>query len=66
MQKFYRGLAVGLPFGLASLPSFAAIDVSSVTTLLSGDVTTAVTSIGLAVLAVIGVVVAFKMIRRAM
>ena len=44
----------------------ATIDVSAVTGILSGDVTTAVTAVGGAVLAVLAIVMAFKFIRRAM
>jgi len=66
MRNFFKKAAFALPLAAAAIPSFAAIDVSDVTTLLSGDVTTAVTSVGLAVLGVLGVVLAFKMVRRAM
>jgi hypothetical protein len=63
-----RFIRYGLPAVLASasVPAWAAIDVSSVTTLLSGDGTTAVTAIGLGVLALLGVVMVFKFVRRAM
>jgi hypothetical protein len=64
-----RALKIALPAlaGIVALPAFAttSIDVSSIVTLLSGDVTTAVTSVGVAVLAVLGIVLGFKMVRRA-
>lgn len=52
--------------GALSLPAHAAIDVTAVTSLLSGDGAAAVTALGVAVLALVGLVMVFKFVRRAM
>jgi hypothetical protein len=59
------GVMVGALLGMAALPARAAIDVSAVVSTLTGDGVTAVTSIGVAVLAVIAIVAVFKFVRRA-
>jgi uncharacterized membrane protein len=58
---------VALPALLfAGLAAAAPIDVSDVTSQITGDGITAVSAIGAAVLGLIGVVLVFKLVRRAM
>ena len=64
MKKMLLGVSA-ISAGALALPSFAAIDVTSVTTALT-DAGTAVATVGAAVLVVIVGVAAYKYIRRAL
>lgn len=69
MKQFYgKTLAVigGTAAFIAAPFAHAAIDVSDVVTQITGDGTTAVAAIGAAVLGLIGVVLVYKLVRRAM
>jgi uncharacterized membrane protein len=67
MKNLYKAV-VALPAlllaGLASAQS--SIDVSEVVSSITGDGSTAVAAIGAAILGLIGIVLVFKLVRRAM
>ena len=65
MKKFVRGLGLGLVSASATVPAFAAVDVSAVVT----EINSAVAPVGLigtAVLLVFVTVAVYKWVRRAL
>ena len=64
MKKTIIFLAASLALA-ASVPSFAAVDVSSATTSITTDGTAAITAIGSALIGLAGVAVVFKWVKGA-